>query len=83
MNHVPKTKVLNYTEMTIIANKIQCKHCLETIESKHRYNLRFCQCGKVAVDGGKDYLKRLGYSIDYTELSEFGDEDNGGYLSKI
>ena len=28
-----------------------------------------CSCGAVAVDGGKDYLKRIGSEEDYEELS--------------
>ena len=27
-------------------------------------------CGAVAVDGGKDYLKRIGKEEDYIELSK-------------
>ena len=28
-----------------------------------------CSCGVVAIDGGKDYLKRIGNEEDYEELS--------------
>ena len=28
-----------------------------------------CSCSAVAVDGGKEYLKRLGNEKDYEELS--------------
>ena len=53
----------------IITNKIKCKKCGEIIESKHRHDFKFCKCGAVAVDGGKDYLRRLGNQEDYEELS--------------
>lgn len=53
----------------IIINKIKCKKCGEIIESKHRHDFKFCKCGAVAVDGGKDYLRRLGNQEDYEELS--------------
>lgn len=43
----------------IICNKIQCKACGDIIESTHRHDFKFCKCGAVAVDGGKDYLKRM------------------------
>ncbi len=53
----------------IIVNKIKCKKCGDIIESIHRHDFKFCKCGAVAVDGGKDYLRRLGYEEDYEELS--------------
>lgn len=55
--------------MIIVSNKIQCKHCGEVIESTSIHNFVSCKCGKVAVDGGKDYLKRCGNKEDYIELS--------------
>ena len=55
---------------TIIkANKIKCKKCNDIIESTHRYDFKFCKCGRVAVDGGHDYLRRLGKFDDYEEMA--------------
>jgi hypothetical protein len=55
----------------ILSNKIKCNFCQDVIESKHRHDFVWCSCGTVAVDGGKDYLKRTsGKKTDYTELSE-------------
>ena len=31
---------------------IQCKKCLETIESKDIHDLKYCPCGAVGIDGG-------------------------------
>jgi len=31
---------------------IQCKKCLETIESKHIHDFKYCSCGAVGIDGG-------------------------------
>ena len=42
----------------IISNKIKCKKCGDVIESKSTNDLKRCSCGAVAVDGGKEYLKR-------------------------
>ena len=53
----------------IISNKARCLSCMEVIESKHRHDFVYCKCGKIAVDGGKDYLKRVGNLNDYEELS--------------
>ena len=52
----------------IIYNAIRCKKCGEIIESKHRHDFKFCKCGTVAVDGGHDYLRRIGKDEDYEEL---------------
>ena len=57
----------------IIINKIKCKKCGDVIESTYRHYFKFCKCG--AVDGGKDYLRRLGYEEDYEELSEIKDNN--------
>lgn len=54
----------------IISNKIRCKHCGEVIESTHVHDYKWCSCGKVAIDGGKEYLKRCGEPNDWDDLSE-------------
>lgn len=53
----------------IIRNKIKCKKCGDIIESKNTNDFKKCLCGAVAVDGGKEYLKRIGNGEDYEELS--------------
>ena len=53
----------------IISNKIKCKKCGDIIESKSTNDYKRCSCGAVAVDGGRDYLKRIGNEEDYEELS--------------
>ena len=53
----------------IIVNKIKCKKCGDIIESKSTNDYKRCSCGAAAVDGGKDYLKRIGSEEDYEELS--------------
>lgn len=52
---------------TIVLNKIRCNKCKSEPESKHRHDMVYCECGSCAVDGGHDYLRRLGN--DYTDLS--------------
>lgn len=60
----------------IIKNKAKCLLCKQTIESKHRHDYVTCKCGNLAVDGGKDYLKRnFMKKEDYQELSEV--KENG------
>jgi hypothetical protein len=31
---------------------IQCRKCLETIESKDVHDFKYCSCGTVGIDGG-------------------------------
>lgn len=57
----------------IIKNKIRCKKCGDVIESTHRHDFKFCKCGAVAVDGGKDYLRRCGNREDWEELSKISE----------
>lgn len=54
----------------IISNKIKCKKCGDIIESKSTNDYKKCSCGTVAVDGGKDYLKRIGNEEDCEDISE-------------
>lgn len=54
----------------IISNKVKCINCGEIIESKAINDFKRCSCGKIAIDGGKEYLKRIGNEEDYIELSE-------------
>ena len=44
----------------IISNKIKCKKCGDIIESKSTNDYKRCSCGAASIDGGKDYLKRIG-----------------------
>ncbi len=45
------------------------------MESKSTNDYKRCLCGAVAIDGGKDYLKRIGSEKDYEELSEIKDNN--------
>jgi len=56
----------------ILENKIQCNKCKDVLVSEYRHDFKFCSCGSCAVDGGKDYAKRLG--CDFTDLSVYSDD---------
>lgn len=58
----------------IIRNSAKCLNCGEEIESTHRHDFKFCSCGKLAVDGGKDYLRRL-TNGNYTDTSITKDDE--------
>lgn len=60
----------------IIKNAVKCLKCKTVIESRHRHDFVFCECGAIAVDGGHDYLKRVGDPNLVEELSEFKRKEN-------
>jgi hypothetical protein len=55
---------------TQIRHAIQCRKCLETIESKNIHDLKYCSCGAVGIDGGISEGNRiLGNLSDIEERS--------------
>ena len=59
----------NMKRMIIRKNCIRCRQCGDVIVSRSVHDFKFCKCGSCAVDGGKDYLKRIGDPNNYEELS--------------
>jgi hypothetical protein len=60
---------LRYTQTR---HAIQCKKCLETIESKHVHDFKLCSCGAVGIDGGISAGNRiLGNLSDIEERSMY------------
>lgn len=55
----------------IIVNKAKCKKCGDIIESKEVNDFKRCTCGSIAIDGGQEYIKRVGNKDDIIELSKF------------
>jgi hypothetical protein len=62
------------TKRQILINSIRCKRCLDIIESKLVHDCIYCSCGAVAVDGGIEYLKRIGSLKDIEELSKWTED---------
>jgi hypothetical protein len=57
---------------TQIRHAIQCKKCLEIIESKHIHDFKICSCRAVGIDGGISEGNRiLGNLSDIEERSMF------------
>ena len=52
----------------IVKNRAICLECNTEIESTHRHDFVRCPCGNLAVDGGKDYLKRV--AKDFNKCKE-------------
>lgn len=55
----------------IRTNAIKCKKCGDIIESIDVHDFKWCSCKTVAVDGGHEYLRRVGNKEDYEELAYF------------
>jgi hypothetical protein len=51
-----------------IVNAAKCKLCGDIIESKHRHDFVKCKCGSIGVDGGHDYMRRIGNPENFIEL---------------
>jgi tRNA(Ile2) C34 agmatinyltransferase TiaS len=58
----------------ILHNRVRCLACGQTVESLSRHDFRWCPCGTIAVDGGSEYLRRVGNLDKYEELSEETDD---------
>ena len=63
------------TNTQIIQNELECKKCGDIIYSAYRHDFKYCKCGSVAVDGGMDYVRRVGKIEDIVERSMYMDED--------
>ena len=59
----------------IIQNAATCLSCGDFIVSKHRHDFVECTCGAIAVDGGQDYLRRIGDFTNATDHSWSLDSD--------
>lgn len=55
----------------IIRNSAKCRKCGDEIESRHRHDFVRCECGAIAVDGGREYLRRVGDIGSFEETSLF------------
>jgi hypothetical protein len=53
----------------IIQNAVTCLACGDFIVSKHRHDFVTCTCGAISVDGGQEYLRRVGDFGNAVDLS--------------
>ena len=53
----------------IVENTVICLSCGDKIVSKHRHDFVTCTCGAVSVDGGQEYLRRVGDFGNAMDLS--------------
>ena len=53
----------------IVCNQVRCLKCEDTPFSAHVHDFVRCKCGAVAVDGGQEYLRRVGNPSDMEDMS--------------
>jgi hypothetical protein len=53
----------------ILSNQAKCLTCGDTPFSAHVHDFKYCSCGAMAVDGGMEYIRRLGDSSLIEEMS--------------
>ncbi|MDE2103176.1 MAG: hypothetical protein KGL39_38375 [Patescibacteria group bacterium] len=53
----------------ILSNQVRCNKCGDEPFSANRHDFKSCKCGAISVDGGMDYLRRVGDIGGYTDLS--------------
>ena len=66
----------------ILSNQARCVACGDAPFSAHRHDFQYCKCGAMAVDGGMDYLRRLGDPEAIEEMSITISEDTYDALVK-
>lgn len=59
----------------ILSNQARCKKCGDQPFSAHRHDMSHCKCGAIAVDGGMEYLRRLGTPENFDDMSIVVDDD--------
>lgn len=59
---------------------IQCKKCLDVIESKSHHDFKYCSCGAVGIDGGIAGGNRILGNLDDIEDKCIYKADDGSIL---
>lgn len=55
----------------ILQNEAQCAKCGDIIWSAYHHDFKSCKCGAISVDGGMDYIRRVGNPEDIIDRSLF------------
>ena len=58
----------------ILRNSAKCLKCGDEIVSEYCHDFVRCKCGSIAVDGGHDYLRRVGDLEFFEDTSLYDDE---------
>lgn len=56
----------------ILHNRCKCARCDDVIESKTGHDFKQCKCGAIFTDGGLEYIRRGGESLNLIiDMSEY------------
>lgn len=55
--------------MKLLLNQAKCKLCGDVIQSTSIHDIKQCKCGSISVDGGNEYVRRIGNLDAVEELS--------------
>lgn len=53
----------------IVQNSVICSMCKDEIWSASVHDFKTCKCGNISVDGGMEYLRRVGNISSYKDTS--------------
>ena len=59
----------------LIQNAAVCSKCDDEVWSATRHDYRECKCGAIAVDGGLDYVRRVGDMSSFIDRSVYVSEE--------
>jgi hypothetical protein len=51
------------SDSPLVRNSAHCLDCDDELVSTHRHDFHYCSCGRIAVDGGLAYVRRV-YAAD-------------------
>jgi hypothetical protein len=60
-----------------VAEGVKCGHCDGVLVSRFRHDYCTCKCEKTSVDGGRDYLKYSGDSVQIVKVDLVTGEEVG------
>jgi len=56
-------------DLVILSNQVECLSCGDKPYSASRHDFVSCSCGGISVDGGMDYLRRVGSNFKEMSIS--------------
>ena len=65
------------------SHAVQCKKCLDTIESKHQDDFKWCSCKAVGIDGGISAGNRILGNLSDIEYKNAIVEKKKVWLSQL
>lgn len=54
--------------------KYRCRWCQTVIQSMYRHDFRYCECRRIAIDGGNAYTRLLGNAYLMEEITKLSEE---------